>query len=131
MPPPASFLLVSSLPYSRVVTQAEFNAGTYGTAANEVWFKYVPAVDSVVAFMPPPPGETNTPNVLFFEKSALKDQLDQPLSKTLTLSTPPLPSSEDLGEAATIDKLTLKNIFSYELTALPTGGAAIVLDPAT
>jgi len=94
-------------------------------------FKYVPAVDSVVAFMPPPPGETNTPNVLFFEKSALKDQLDQPLSKTLTLSTPPLPSSEDLGEAATIDKLTLKNIFSYELTALPTGGAAIVLDPAT
>ena len=93
-------------------------------------FKYVPSVDSVVAFMPPPPGETTTP-VLFFEKSAFKEQLDQPLNKTLALQTPPLPDAEDLAEAATIDKLTLKSIFSYELTALPTGGAAIVLDPAS
>jgi hypothetical protein len=93
-------------------------------------FKYVPSVDSVLAFMPPPPGETST-SVLYLEKSAFKDQLDEPLNKTLTLPTPPLPDAEDLAEAATIDKLTLKSIFSYELTALPTGGAAIVLDPAS
>jgi hypothetical protein len=93
-------------------------------------FKYVPAVDSVLAFMPPPPGETTT-SVIFLEKSAFKEQLDQPLNKTLVLATPPLPDAEDLAEAATIDKLTLKSIFSYELTALPTGGAAIVLDPAS
>jgi hypothetical protein len=93
-------------------------------------FKFVPAVDSVIAFMPPAPGATTT-SVLFLEKSALKDQLSQPLSKTLPLATPPLPEAEDLAEAATIDKLTLTNIFSYELTALQTGGAALILDPAS
>ena len=93
-------------------------------------FKFVPAVDSVIAFMPPAPGATTT-SVIFLEKSALKDQLKQPLNKTLPLATPPLPDAEDLAEAATIDKLTLKNIFSYELTALQTGGAAIILDPSS
>jgi hypothetical protein len=93
-------------------------------------FKFVPSVNSVIAFMPPAPGATTT-SVLFLEKSALKEQLSKPISKTLPLATPPLPGSEDLAEAATIDKLTLKNMFSYELTALQTGGAALILDPAT
>ncbi len=93
-------------------------------------FKFVPSVDSVIAFMPPAPGSTTT-SVLFLEKSALKDQLKDPLNKTLPLATPPLPNAEDLAEAATIDKLTLKNIFSYELTALQTGGAALILDPSS
>jgi hypothetical protein len=93
-------------------------------------FKFVPAVDSIIAFMPPAPGATTT-SVLFLEKSALSEQLKQPLSRTLPLATPPLPDAEDLQEAATIDKLTLKRIFSYELTALQTGGAALILDPST
>jgi hypothetical protein len=92
-------------------------------------FKFVPAVDSVLTFMPPPPGET-TASVLFLEKDKFKEQLKEPLNKTLTLKNPPLPSDENLAEAATIDKLTLKNMFSYELQAIPTGGAAIILDPA-
>jgi len=41
----------------------------------------------------------------------------------------PLPSAADTGEQATIDKLTLPHMFSYELTALQTGGAALILDP--
>jgi hypothetical protein len=93
-------------------------------------FKFVPSVDSIIAFMPPAPGAT-TMNVLFLEKEQLKDQLKEPISKTLPLATPPLPDSEDLAEAATIDKLTLKNIFTFQYTAIQTGGAAIILDPST
>jgi hypothetical protein len=93
-------------------------------------FKFVPAIDSVVAFMPPPPGE-NTASVLFLEKGNVTDLLNQPLSRTLPLTAPPLPDDEDLAEAATIDKLTLKNMFSYELQALQTGGAALILDPVS
>jgi hypothetical protein len=40
MPPPPSFITISSIPFSRVVTQAEFNGGTFGGVANEVWFKF-------------------------------------------------------------------------------------------
>ena len=54
-------------------------------------FKFVPSVDSIVAFMPPPPGQTTT-TLLFLQKSNLKDQLSQPLNKTLTLRRPPLPT---------------------------------------
>lgn len=41
MPAPAAYLDITSVPYSRVITQAEFNAGTYGNVANEVWFRYI------------------------------------------------------------------------------------------
>jgi hypothetical protein len=92
-------------------------------------FKFVPEIDSVIAFMPPPPGEATT-SILFLEESALKDQLKSPLNETLTLSKPPLPAQATNLEKE-IDELTLKNVFSYELQGLPTGGAAMILDPTT
>ena len=92
-------------------------------------FKFVPSVDSILAYMPPAPNST-TSEVLYLEKDSFKDQLKQPLRKTLPLATPPLPSAEDLAEAATIDKLTLKNVFTYEDQPIETGGALIVLDPS-
>ena len=92
-------------------------------------FKFVPEVDSVIAFMPPPPGEATT-SILFLKESDLKEQLGQPLSKTLTLAQPPLPSEAGALERS-IDTLTLKNVFSYELQGLPTGGAAMILDPTS
>jgi hypothetical protein len=93
-------------------------------------FKFVPSVNSIAAFMPPPPGQTTT-SVLYLRKEELKDQLHDPLSKTLPLETPPLPTASDRIEQATIDKLTLPHMFTWELTALQTGGAALILDPAT
>lgn len=50
MPPPSAFLSISSVPYSRVITQAEFNGGTYGNTTNEVWFELVLAADAVPGF---------------------------------------------------------------------------------
>ena len=93
-------------------------------------FKFAPSVDSIAAFMPPPPGQT-TSSILYLRKDDLKEQLSQPLNKTLPLDTPPLPTAADNIEKATIDKLTLPHMFTFELTALQTGGAALILDPAT
>lgn len=39
---------ITPVPYSRTVTQAEFNAGTYGTAANEVWFRLITTAANVL-----------------------------------------------------------------------------------
>jgi hypothetical protein len=93
-------------------------------------FKFVPSVDSVIAFMPPAPG-ASTSSLLFLRKENYAPQLHEPLGQTLRLKAPPLPTQADNLEAGTIDQLTLSSIFSYELTALQTGGAALVLDPAT
>jgi len=92
-------------------------------------FKFVPSVDSILAYMPPGPNATSS-EVLFLEKDAFKDQLKQPLQKTLTAKTTPLPDSEDLGEAKTIDDLTLKHVFTYEYQPIETGGALVILDPS-
>jgi hypothetical protein len=89
-------------------------------------FKFVPSVSSVIAFMPPPPGQAST-SVVFLQKGNLTQALDLPLHSTLPLSTPPLPTQNDTAEATAIDQLT--PTYTYSLTALPTGGAAIVLDP--
>jgi hypothetical protein len=93
-------------------------------------FKFAPNVNSIAAFMPPPPGQTSS-SILYLRKDELKDQLHKPLNETLPLDTPPLPTAADNVEQATIDKLTLPHMFTYKLTALQTGGAALVLDPAT
>jgi hypothetical protein len=92
-------------------------------------FKFAPDVDSIAAFMPPP-GQASS-SILYLRKDDLKDQLHQPLHKTLPLDTPPLPTAPDNVEQSTIDRLTLPHMFTYKLAALQTGGAALVLDHAT
>ena len=83
-------------------------------------FKFADGVDSVAAFMPPAPGQTAT-QLLFMRKADFGEQLKQPLSKTLPLTTPPLPTSADRTEAAAIDKLTEPRLYTYGLQALQTG----------
>jgi hypothetical protein len=92
-------------------------------------FKFIPSVDSVAAFMPPPPGQRAS-TLLFFQKDSIKDELDRPLSQTLSSSPAPLPSDPDTSEKTTIDKLTLPYYYTYALQALQTGGAALILAPA-
>jgi hypothetical protein len=93
-------------------------------------FKFVPTVNSVIAFMPPAPGATSS-SLLFLRKENFKQQLSRPLKYTLRRPEPPLPTQADTIEASTIDQLTLPSLFSYQLTALQSGGAALILDPST
>lgn len=41
MPAPSTYIDITSTPFSRLVTQAAFNAGTYGGTARATWFRYV------------------------------------------------------------------------------------------
>ena len=93
-------------------------------------FKFVPKIESIAAFMPPPPGQTAT-ELLYFQKNEVQPELKHPLSSTLSASPTPLPTDPDLNEAATIDRLTLPYLYTYQLQALQGGGAALILDPAT
>ena len=91
-------------------------------------FKFVPSIQSIVAFMPPPAGQ-NPSTLLYLQKQNLEKELSQPLDKTLPLKTPPLPTSPDLKEKATIDKLTLPAIYSYNYQQLQDASALLVLNP--
>jgi hypothetical protein len=91
-------------------------------------FKFVPAIDSVVAFMPPPPGQSQS-TLLYLQKSQLSKELSQPLRKTLPVQDPPLPTEPDAKESATIDRLTLPAVYSYKLQQLQDASALLVLDP--
>ena len=79
-------------------------------------FKFVPTINSIVAFMPPPPGKPPT-TLLYLQKDELAKQLSQPLADTLPLAKPPLPTAPDPTEKATIDKLTLPTVYSFKVAA--------------
>jgi hypothetical protein len=91
-------------------------------------FKFLPAIKSIVAFMPPPAGSPPS-TLLYLQRQNLTKQLDEPLSKTLPLAKPPLPTDSDAKEAPTIDKLTLPAVYSYNYQQLQDASALLVLNP--
>jgi len=91
-------------------------------------FKFVPTIKSIVAFMPPPAGQPPS-TLLYLQRDNFKKELDQPLRKTLPLEKPPLPTDSDTKEAATIDRLTLPAVYSYNYQQLQDASALLVLDP--
>jgi hypothetical protein len=91
-------------------------------------FKFVPSINGVLAYMPPPPGQAPT-TLLFLERSGLSKQLSEPIRKTLPLATPPLPTSADTAESGTIDKLTLPIEYGFQFQLLPNKTQAIILTP--
>jgi hypothetical protein len=92
-------------------------------------FKYVPSVNGILAYMPPPPGQPPS-TLLFLERSGLQKQLSEPIAKTLPLTTPPLPTSADSKESNTIDKLTLPAEYGFQYQLLPNKTQAIILAPS-
>ena len=87
-------------------------------------------MNALIAYMPPPPGQTPQ-TLLYLERANLKDQLDQPLSKTLPLAKPPLPSQADSRESTTVDRLTLPVEYAFGYQPLPNGTDAIILTPTS
>lgn len=69
MPPPASFYTITSFPYSQLVDDVDFNAGTYGNSVNDVWFFHVATQDGVLGNFVT--DATINPQVTFYETDAL------------------------------------------------------------
>jgi hypothetical protein len=93
-------------------------------------FKYEPSVNAVIAYMPPPPGQVPS-TLLFLERANLQKELSMPLSKTLPLTTPPLPSQADKQEQKTIDNLTVPVEYAFKYQKLSDGTQALILAPPT
>jgi hypothetical protein len=92
-------------------------------------FKYVPSVNALIAYMPPPAGSAPS-TIIWLERANLSKQLSMPITKTLPLTTPPLPSQSDPKEQGVIDKLTLPVEYSFRWTPV-NGSRWLLLVPAS
>ena len=99
-------------------------------------FKYVGDVDSVLAFIPPPPGDQ--PSVtLYFRRDELGPHLEVPLGRTLPEREQLTPAGLGEAETARVRGLTLSDfrtgrfsgIYQFEFQQIPDGTAILVLAP--
>ena len=89
-------------------------------------FKYDPSVQTVLAFLPPPPGKA--PDItMLFEKANYEQQLAQPLTSTIPTNVPSL-STIPKAEGMSIDELTAPQRFGFEIQQLQDGSPVIVLN---
>jgi len=92
-------------------------------------FKYVPGVNHVLAFMPPPPG-SNPSTVVYFNKADVKTMLSKPLTRTIAAKTP-LPTTITPAEGTKIDNVVMPHLYKFTLQQTQLGQAVLVLQPAT
>jgi len=93
-------------------------------------FKYDGGKDSVITFLPPNPSAPDAPSTaLFFQRTQLGTELNQPLERTLQRAEAPRAAEISPLEGSTIDRLTQSRLFTYEFQAAPAGGAILVLAP--
>jgi hypothetical protein len=94
-------------------------------------FRYLDGVDSVVALMPPAPGQ-KPQNAVFFQRQPLKPALDRPLPQTLP-SPPPTVSGlvQESSQATLVSQVTNPSIFCYSFEPAQDLGAFLVLQKPT
>jgi hypothetical protein len=95
-------------------------------------FKYTGDTDTVITLLPPNLGEANNPDddtavALFFERRALRNELEQPLRKTLLSPNPPQAAELDAIESLVIERLTGNRLFLYQFRPDLAGGALMLL----
>ena len=93
-------------------------------------FKYMGRVNSVVVFLPPPPGGETASTVAFFKRGELGPELARPLGETLGTKTPAVGQIPP-AETATLNRITGRKIYQYNYTQSQDGGAILLLDPVT
>lgn len=93
-------------------------------------FKYVKDVDSVAVFLPPRPDAAAAAagTSVFLQKSDVKDELRQPLAKTLARTVPAIGKMSKV-EVAEVDRITEPRLYTYEYQQAQDGSAVLVLDP--
>jgi len=91
-------------------------------------FKYLDT-DNVVLLLPPPKGESESPNAVFFERDDLEAELHRPLAETI--GKPEAENLVEVPELETIrvDRMTLPFTFEYQFAGLPNQTAALLLSP--
>jgi hypothetical protein len=97
-------------------------------------FRYIKDVDTVMALLPTIPkgaptqgGPTTEPQsqAVFYRPGDLKQQLQVPLTATMSAKTPVAGAIRD---GRTVDALTLSNLFKWSLQQAQTGQPYLVLD---
>ena len=86
-------------------------------------------VDPVVVLLPPD-AQGQPGGAVLLRREQLEAQLDRPLTQTLPTGKAPSASGITDLEAATIDYLTLSNMFVYEFQQASDGTARMMLNPA-
>lgn len=91
-------------------------------------FKYLDGIESVVVFLPPRP-DNKAASSVFLKKSEVREELEQPLSRTLLRADPPELGEIDTIELGNIERLTAPRIFQYQFQQAQEGSAILVLSP--
>lgn len=92
-------------------------------------FTYADSVDTVVAFLPPHP-EAQSGSLVYLRRSDLQPQLDAPLRETLVPLSRVTQADLPPTETQVIDQLTASRVYTFDFQRTPTGGVAMILDPA-
>lgn len=95
-------------------------------------FKYSDDITTVIALLPPNIGdpddtEDDSAAALFFEKSAMRTELERPLRQTLVSPSPPKGTELDPPESLIIERLTANRLFLYQFQPLQAGSALMHL----
>jgi hypothetical protein len=91
-------------------------------------FKYMPRIDSVSVFMPPPPDGQTAGTAIFLRRNELGAELKRPIEQTLSDKAPAI-GHIPAGELSRINRLTRQRIYQYGYTQTQDGSAVLLLDP--
>ena len=89
-------------------------------------FRYMPQVESVVAYLPPPQG-TEPTWALFFQRADFVALLDSPIDDLIAPTPPANASAMSAEDVALVDELTVPLRFSYEFWETENGETVLKL----